>query len=374
MAVGVMLPGRLTKDPQEVGANTPEKPTSGRGPGRFAGDWNELPNLFNQNKNSGVEFIEKFKQQAENPDSRQYPSDNVYKAIRITYKDTPQVAITTTNNVIIKVSVGKRAAASNISIDQLPKKLKETDAYDQLKESIKNLGYDYTEAKNGDLTVKPKYSVPGNVNIDGILGEFWTIVNTVEEMGESFDAGDTSRTSGSTDREMTSLRYYLGAANIIYLKYKHGMSHLKSRGGKNESSRGTFDINDALITKAFSKKGYELLKTAREYRLAGEPIPENGRPYREHAVPSNKIMEIGEEMFKQRKTKAEVADMIRRNLFIVWISPDEAYKMDIEMKMRSTMPPDWEDGDSPWARLSAAGIKVYRLTDGTRLSEDEVVH
>jgi hypothetical protein len=34
------------------------------------------------------------------------------------------------------------------------------------------------------------------------------------------------------------------------------------------------------------------------------------------------------------------------------------------------MPPGWEDGDSPLARIKSAGIKVYRMTDGVRVAEN----
>jgi len=45
-----------------------------------------------------------------------------------------------------------------------------------------------------------------------------------------------------------------------------------------------------------------------------------------------------------------------RNHKVVYITPQQASKMDSELKLQTVMTEGWKDGDSPFARLEAAGI------------------
>jgi hypothetical protein len=84
--------------------------------------------------------------------------------------------------------------------------------------------------------------------------------------------------------------------------------------------------------------------------------PDNG--YREHVVPCIMIHNEAIRMFVAGESVVDVAQMIAENLAIVRITKDEAYKLDVELGLRTKMPTDWKFGDNIFARLDSAGILV----------------
>jgi hypothetical protein len=64
------------------------------------------------------------------------------------------------------------------------------------------------------------------------------------------------------------------------------------------------------------------------------------------------------EMVLGGSTKTEVSQMVASNLAIVRITKAEAHKLDVELGLRTTMPAGWNWGDSIFARLDSAGIKL----------------
>jgi hypothetical protein len=80
--------------------------------------------------------------------------------------------------------------------------------------------------------------------------------------------------------------------------------------------------------------------------------------YREHIVPCTLIERKAIEMFKSGNTVEEVAEMIKSNLLILRISDEEAYKLDIELGLRTVMPEGWDFGHDVYSRITFAGIQL----------------
>lgn len=83
-------------------------------------------------------------------------------------------------------------------------------------------------------------------------------------------------------------------------------------------------------------------------------VPE--KAYREHAVPCILIHNEIIRMVLEDRPVTEITQMIISNLAIVMINDDQAYKLDVELGLRSSMPDGWKFGDSIYARFDAAKI------------------
>ncbi|NMM12927.1 MAG: hypothetical protein HHJ17_05185 [Rhodoferax sp.] len=84
-----------------------------------------------------------------------------------------------------------------------------------------------------------------------------------------------------------------------------------------------------------------------------------GGGHKEHLVPCALIRNRAFEMFHDGKQVEDVAEMIGTFLRIAHISPDEARLLDIELKLKTTMPVDWSfETGSVLSRLEKAGIKL----------------
>lgn len=80
--------------------------------------------------------------------------------------------------------------------------------------------------------------------------------------------------------------------------------------------------------------------------------------YREHIVPCIMVFNQAVTMTMEGRSVTEVAQMIKNNLAIVLITNQEAELLDNELDMQTTMPEGWQFGDSVFARLETAGIKL----------------
>jgi len=80
--------------------------------------------------------------------------------------------------------------------------------------------------------------------------------------------------------------------------------------------------------------------------------------YREHIVPCVMIYNQIIIMLQEKRSVTEVAQMIKNNLAIVLITNQEADLLDGELDMQTSMPEGWNFGDSVFARLETAGIKL----------------
>lgn len=84
----------------------------------------------------------------------------------------------------------------------------------------------------------------------------------------------------------------------------------------------------------------------------------NGRGHREHIVSCVVIVDEAIRMYETKLSINEVADMIKDNLKIVHITKEEQKFVDYTLKLQRTMPAEWKFGDSIFARLKAADIKL----------------
>jgi hypothetical protein len=168
-----------------------------------------------------------------------------------------------------------------------------------------------------------------------ILDGFLTLVKYIEDI----DAIAQRKAGARRLIESTGYDPFLAVSELIQLTIKTGRSEWMGRGN------GTFDSIDNIITVGYSIKG-------RQQELNGK------NAYREHIVPCTLIERKAIEMFKLGNTVEQVAEMIKSNLFILRISDEEAYKLDIELGLRTTMPEGWDFGHDVYSRITVAGIQL----------------
>lgn len=153
------------------------------------------------------------------------------------------------------------------------------------------------------------------------LSQFFEIVRLVEEF------------------EVTQKKEKFSTKNIFQRMAKH-FQHLIDEGFSQLLSRcnGLFDQIDDII-------------------IVGESVNRTEEnTYREHIVPCDFIVSKAVNMFKNGSSVTDVAIMIQQNLFIVLITNEEAYQLDVTMKLKTVMPHGWKFGDDVLARLTAANI------------------
>lgn len=78
--------------------------------------------------------------------------------------------------------------------------------------------------------------------------------------------------------------------------------------------------------------------------------------HNEHIVP---LQLIREELIRNKDSYSEekLVELIINNLKIIVITKDEAKKLDIEFKLKTTMPDGWKFGDDILERLNQANIE-----------------
>jgi len=86
-----------------------------------------------------------------------------------------------------------------------------------------------------------------------------------------------------------------------------------------------------------------------------------GGKYREHAVPCSVLRDRCFEMFRAGACIDDVAKFIGDHLKIVLITTEEAEQLNVHMKLKNTMPPDWTPGGDVFARFTAAGITIQAV-------------
>lgn len=80
--------------------------------------------------------------------------------------------------------------------------------------------------------------------------------------------------------------------------------------------------------------------------------------YREHPVPCIMIHNELIAMYLRKCSLTEMAQLLKQHLAVILVHPKEAEKMDIELGLRTTMPEGWTWGNSIFARLDSAEVKV----------------
>jgi hypothetical protein len=266
---------------------------------------------------------------------------------------------------------------------------------------IRNLDFNFPKGSDQTDTIKiinsilsknPEYKISstnyttqisktgGKITLDdykNMVKKFETIISD-PDVAKSLSIKHVSRSKNAgslINRNVTQTNYYIGVATMIYVATRFGLKNIIPRGGKDGTSTGTFDLNDSGITVGISPAGQELVDAGK-------------RPYREHAVPSDFIIKKAIEMIKASKSDnnttdpsklvntdliGKVAKMIKRNLVIVLISPEEA--KEIDQDYQTTMPEgdswDPETGDV-LSRLKSKGIRIYSLDGNSRLSENNL--
>lgn len=282
-----------------------------------------------------------------------------------------KLQIETTNGIKMSMAIGK---GKNIFKSRMYLHLSQSDNSD-LKEKKKELYAALRQrfqlgpeafTKNGGKYYMDSGtpSLPLEGDVDSRMQTFFKTVPYIENMGNiSIYKGRSSSSKELVTRINTPIRYYIGAASMIYIATRFGMRNLLGRDDSEDA--GTFDIKREQLTVGITDAGMA------DY-ISGK------NPYYEHAVPVNVIKKAAIEMAKSDKSKdifnkdlvLKIALMIKRNLIIVRTGHDESAEMN--RSHLDTMPDGWNpiNGD-PLQRFVDAGIKVWPISGGKRLREDK---
>lgn len=175
-----------------------------------------------------------------------------------------------------------------------------------------------------------------NIEFDGdILENFWIIVGTIESI--------TTIVRKVRGQAIKPIPREVSERNIfekIAKRFKYFIEAEDGFGLENTRALLEGDSIDHLIT-------------------IGESVNRTKEnTYREHIVPCIMIYNEAITMTMDKRSVTEVAQMIKNNLAIVLITNEEADKLDNELDMQTTMPEGWNFGDSVFARLNVAEIKL----------------
>ena len=175
-----------------------------------------------------------------------------------------------------------------------------------------------------------------NIHFDGeVLENFWVLVGIIESI-ETIVKKVRGQAIKPIPREVSERNIFEKIAKRFkyYLDNDDGFALDKWR----EQLEG--DNIDYLIT-------------------IGESVKRTkDNTYREHVVPCVLIYNQIMTMLIENRSVTEVAQMIKSNLAIVLISNEEAELLDNTLDMQTSMPEGWNFGDSIFARLDVANIKL----------------
>jgi hypothetical protein len=175
-----------------------------------------------------------------------------------------------------------------------------------------------------------------HVPFDGdILENFWIIVGIIESI-ESIVKKIRGQAIKPIPREVSERNIF----EKIAKRFKYFIDNEDGFGLENARSLLEGDSIDHLITIG------ESVKRTKE------------NTYREHIVPCIMIFNQAVTMTMEKRSVTEVAQMIKNNLAIVLITNQEADLLDNELDMQTSMPEGWNFGDSVFARLESAQIKL----------------
>jgi len=213
------------------------------------------------------------------------------------------------------------------------------------------------KANSIDLLIQP---LIGNEIFDQdivrIAQNFWKVVNHVARIDILANVvqgdGVFTITGDLIKKKKSVFRYYISVASTIYISVLFGQKHTLPRGGGDGTQ--TFDIFDEIIAIGATVEAMERINSCAENNTKGL--------YREHAVPCKVIVDKAIQMAKQPCTSVaekilDIALMIRRNLTLVYCTPEEAVLLN--QRYRSSMPNGWNSKDgNVLARFQEVNLPV----------------
>jgi hypothetical protein len=167
-----------------------------------------------------------------------------------------------------------------------------------------------------------------------ILDGFWELVDCVENINQILRNPGGSRTIIPIQPQ----NFAMAVAETIRIAHHYGMPDLLGRGA---------DIFDNIHVKRLRTKGYS---------VAGQQQLITKNPYCEHITPCDWMLRTGISMCNNGSATKDIADMIDRNFWVAYIADHEADLLNNHFKWKTTMPPNWKDGDNVLDRLTKAGI------------------
>jgi hypothetical protein len=175
-----------------------------------------------------------------------------------------------------------------------------------------------------------------NINFDGdVLENFWIIIGTIEAI-ETIVRKVRGQAIKPIPREISERNIF----EKIAKRFRYFIDNEDGFGLENARALLEGDSIDHLITIG------ESVKRTKE------------NSYREHIVPCIMVFNQAVTMTMEKRSITEVAQMIKNNLAIVLITNEEAELLDNELDMQTSMPENWNFGDSVFARLVTAQIQL----------------
>jgi hypothetical protein len=175
-----------------------------------------------------------------------------------------------------------------------------------------------------------------NILFDGdVLENFWVLVGIIESI-ETIVRKIRGQAIKPIAREVSERNIFEKIAKTLkfHVDIEHGF------GLDNPRASLESDSIDHLIT-------------------IGESVNRTKEnTYREHIVPCIMIYNQAITMTMDKCPITEVAQMIKNNLAIVLITNEEAFYLDNDLDLQTTMPEGWKFGDDVFARLKAGNVTL----------------
>lgn len=203
----------------------------------------------------------------------------------------------------------------------------DSEVLNKIEKVITNLQFNF-DLKKDRLNIKFKKTVKNNADI---IDDLILILKNIEKLG----IADETKHSLDTTPELFKVKF---RSSVLAKKYFEAVRYKDQKTLNNFRILLNADDYDQFIS---LNKKTDLKK------------------YREHLVPCiflhKKIIQM---ILNENASIKSVAKLIKKYLKIVYISEENAFKLDYEFNLKTRMPKDWSWGDDIFARLKEANIKI----------------
>jgi len=207
---------------------------------------------------------------------------------------------------------------------------RKTDEIELIKEEILMAGYKISDKHKNTDCINVQFR-----NMRQVLKNFQSIVNQIEQL-EPIKPKERGQAIKVFPTDIAETEIFLKIAK----RYKHAIDNKDQYLLDTSRNLLEGDSIDHLLTVGSSKKRTD------------------NDSYREHVVPCIMVHNKLVDMYLNGAKLTEMAQFIKTYLVIVLITKKEAEKLDIELGLKTSMPKDWNWGDSIFKRLEAADIDI----------------
>jgi len=237
-----------------------------------------------------------------------------------------------------------------------------------------NTEYTLSQATWGEYVIVNSVKIEWNYELRGIVIGFKNSDEDKRKLRElienSFDEPNIKKTTGSVrflSKAAKPEDFYKVIRLMEELEFELEAPNTENMGKRKfEKNKSGYAWKMATIIKTHFDTQFGNLDRntlgmdeVDEFIMIGESVNySEDNSWREHIVPCDFIWRESMVMFEENSSVTEVAEFIHTHLKIILVSKEEANMLDGELGLRDSMPEGWKVGDSVFARLKAANIKL----------------